>query len=500
MWRGLVELLKPTHLMFGKSGAREASIPRRQGGEVLPTLDEPMAALDQPMAAIADHLGNLGVETASVNGELTDLVGLVGANSSNAAAVAEAFEFVAERANDVNVICEDRVAAANSTLAQTESVSQSARQAIEQIRELALTTKTTGERLAGIHAHIERVSIASAEIDAISSRTNLLALNATIEASRAGESGRGFAVVAQEVKALAAQAGASNERIDHAVAALAQEIASLIDGQSAAREAADRVTADAQVVADVITDAKTALQDATDSLRRIADVNGTSLARCNGAGELVECSARDAKAASDSLAKAASSMDQLLNYQEDAMIISASTDVETADTPFIQQVQNRANQCALQLEQALADAKIDETALFDTQYQPIAGTDPQQFKLDYIKLTDALLQPIIDGALDFDERAMFCCPIDAQGFIATHNSNVSQPQGSDPVWNTGNCRNRRFFKDRAGLKAGGNTKPWLLQTYRRDLGGGAYMTIREVDAPIVIRGRIWSNLRLGYRI
>jgi hypothetical protein len=37
-----------------------------------------------------------------------------------------------------------------------------------------------------------------------------------------------------------------------------------------------------------------------------------------------------------------------------------------------------------------------------------------------------------------------------------------------------------------------------MQAYRRDMGGGQMVRLKEVDAPIVIRGRHWGNLRLAY--
>ena len=95
---------------------------------------------------------------------------------------------------------------------------------------------------------------------------------------------------------------------------------------------------------------------------------------------------------------------------------------------------------------------------------------------------------------------MLCAAIDRNGFIATHNKKFSQPQGNDVAWNTANSRNRRFFKDRTGLAAGQNTKPFLVQTYRRDMGGGNFVMMKDISAPITVRGRHWGGLRLAIKI
>jgi methyl-accepting chemotaxis protein len=96
--------------------------------------------------------------------------------------------------------------------------------------------------------------------------------------------------------------------------------------------------------------------------------------------------------------------------------------------------------------------------------------------------------------LDFDPRVTFCAAIDRNGFLPTHNHIYSQPQSADPVWNAGNCRNRRIFNDRTGLAAGRNTKPFLLQTYRRDMGGGNFTLMKDLSAPITVNGRHWGGL------
>jgi len=38
-----------------------------------------------------------------------------------------------------------------------------------------------------------------------------------------------------------------------------------------------------------------------------------------------------------------------------------------------------------------------------------------------------------------------------------------------------------------------------LQTYRRDMGGGQFVLLKEAAAPITVANRHWGGLRLAYR-
>jgi methyl-accepting chemotaxis protein len=138
--------------------------------------------------------------------------------------------------------------------------------------------------------------------------------------------------------------------------------------------------------------------------------------------------------------------------------------------------------------------------LFDEDYRPIPGTDPEQVLTRFTAFTDRVLPPVQEPVLGFDARIVFCAALDRNGYLPTHNRIYSQQQGDDPVWNAANCRNRRIFSDRTGLGAGRNTRPFLLQTYRRDMGGGNFALMKDLSAPITVRGRHWGGLRIGYKV
>jgi len=181
------------------------------------------------------------------------------------------------------------------------------------------------------------------------------------------------------------------------------------------------------------------------------------------------------------------------------MGIALASGAETPDTPFIAAVTAGAAEIAALFERALAEGAITPEALFDDRYAPIPGTDPQQLMTRFVALTDRLLPAVQERLAALDPRVVFCAAVDRNGFLPTHNRKFSQAQGRDPVWNAANCRNRRLFNDRTGLAAGRNTRPHLLQTYRRDMGGGTFVMMKDASAPIIVRGRHWGGLRLAYR-
>ncbi|WP_374369508.1 methyl-accepting chemotaxis protein [Dongia sp.] len=170
------------------------------------------------------------------------------------------------------------------------------------------------------------------------------------------------------------------------------------------------------------------------------------------------------------------------------------------DQPFMELAADVAKQATEALSHTIEAHEISVDDLFDTEYEPIIGTDPQQVMSKHTLLVERLFPPIIEAALGHDPKIVFCCVTDRKGHIAAHNKKYSHPQKpGETVWNTANARNRRVFSDRAGTLAGRATN-LLVQTYARDMGGGKFVVLKEIDAPIKVSNRHWGAVRMALKL
>jgi methyl-accepting chemotaxis protein len=106
---------------------------------------------------------------------------------------------------------------------------------------------------------------------------------------------------------------------------------------------------------------------------------------------------------------------------------------------------------------------------------------------------------VLDRVQAADPRHLACVMSDINGYLPTHNSDRSLPQGPDPAWNAEHCRNRRNFIDDATQRAIDSDKEAMLYTYRVNLGEGRYLPVKNVFVPLRIKGRRWGNFELAYR-
>jgi methyl-accepting chemotaxis protein len=153
------------------------------------------------------------------------------------------------------------------------------------------------------------------------------------------------------------------------------------------------------------------------------------------------------------------------------------------------------------MEEALQARELSAEDLFDMDYKPIPGSNPQQFMNRAVGVLERILPPILDSEMQREPKSNFSVAQDRNGFVPIHNRDASQPQRpDDPIWNARHSRNRRIFRDRAGLACSRNLQPFFIQYYHRDMGGGVFVPICEFNVPIFVQGKHWGGTRLSFNM
>jgi methyl-accepting chemotaxis protein len=451
------------------------------------------------VAELAGRIGSLGVEVADIAGNLEEVTTRI----SNQAAQCEELEQSAQTMVSGNRAIDRaaREAQNAASMAGTEIAESRALMgsAVQHINHLTTAVKRIEERLNSFTPIVKQIGEVAGSIETIAKQTRLLSLNAGIEAARAGEAGRGFAVVAAEVKNLADQTRTATDRITASVRALSEQISALVTESGDSNKHAVKAATSVEQVNGVIIRSHEAFSTVGREIDAIATSAAGNLEACDVTLSELGDLANGVQLSSGNLTQADKRVDGLLNLSETLIEFIAESGVSTADTPIIELGIETANHISEEFEAAINRGDLTEFQLFDERYREIPGTNPKQYLTEYVRFTDRVLPAIQDPLQSADPRIVFCVAWAKGGYLPTHNPNYSQPQSNDPVWNAAHCRNRRVYNDRAVKKVAHNTKRFLLQTYRRNMGGGNFMLIKDLSAPIFVRGRHWGAFRIGFR-
>ena len=451
------------------------------------------------VAELAGRIGSLGVEVADIAGNLEEVTTRI----SNQAAQFEELEQSAQTMVSGNreIDRAAREAQNAASMAGTEIAESRALVggAVQHINHLTTAVKRIEERLNSFTPIVKQIGEVAGAIETIAKQTRLLSLNAGIEAARAGEAGRGFAVVAAEVKNLADQTRTATDRITASVRALSEQISGLVTESGESNKHAVKAATSIEQVNGVIIRSHEAFSTVGREIDAIAASAASNLEACDVTLSELGDLANGVQLSSSNLTHADKRVDGLLSLSETLIEFIAESGVSTDDTPIIELGIQAANRISAEFEAAVGRGDLTEYQLFDERYREIPGTNPKQYMTEYVRFTDRVLPPIQDPLQSADPRIVFCVAWAKGGYLPTHNPNYSQPQSNDPVWNAAHCRNRRVYNDRAVKKAAHNTKRFLLQTYRRNMGGGNFMLIKDLSAPIFVNGRHWGAFRIGFR-
>ena len=435
-----------------------------------PVAAEPVAAPQPDLRAAVQTIGKqastMGREVAEVRGQLDD-------TAKGATRQAQAVAALAEQVRSVTQ-AQDQIS--GTTRDSLEAVTR-ARQAVEGI----------GKEVSGIVDTLRNVADAAGQITQVALQTRLVAFNASVEAKRAGEAGRGFGVVADAVKDLAGKVEASSKAIMSTVAELDGRIEAL------SREIQSKPNQEEQGAF------QRALADLQGGVASITEAAAHSRGICSGLNGQMSAIEGEMHSATRALDSALVRSESFLKVSEHLIELVAECGFETEDTPFIEAAKEAASQISKLLEDAVRTGTITEGDLFDEQYKPMPRTNPAQHTTRFVELADRLFPQVQERVLASHAKIVFCISVDRNGYVATHNKVYCNPQRGDLAWDTANSRYRRIFNDRTGLASARNTRPFLLQTYRRDMGGGQFVVMKEAAAPIVVNGRHWGGFRLGFK-
>lgn len=436
---------------------------------------EPVAlpSRDQGVTELAETLqrdtSGLGCEAAQLRGTLEDATAVASHQTETLASLVAKLQDIVRSQDQIH--------------AETIGGMASMRQARESVVHV-------GQEVSDVVDTLHKVADAAREITQVALQTRLVAFNASVEAKRAGVAGAGFSVVADAVKDLSTQVESISKAIMSTVGTLDLRIQSLAGDLSdqGGTSKNGRPTF------------HQALHGVEEGVQRISQAADASRLLTQGINEQIGQMEGEVHHARQELGAAFKRSEAVLTVSERLMEVIAASGVETTDTLYIDLVKRVAERISDTLQSALDDGRITVDHLFDEQYQPMPGTQPQQHSTRFNALTDELLAPIQDEAIRALPDIVFCIAADRNGYISTHNHMYCQPQRpGDVAWNTAHSRWRRIFNDRTGLASARNQRPFLLQTYRRDMGGGQFVLLKEAAAPITVAGRHWGGLRLAYR-
>ena len=139
-------------------------------------------------------------------------------------------------------------------------------------------------------------------------------------------------------------------------------------------------------------------------------------------------------------------------------------------------------------EQSIQSGLISETKLFSSNYRPIPDTNPQKYHSDFDDFTDRELPKIQEPILASLEDILYVVAQDENFYIPTYNDFRCQPLTGEYETDLVHNRTKKIYNERVGKRGSENSRPFLLQTYKRDMGDA----VHDLSVPIYVKGRHWG--------
>lgn len=468
---------------------------------------EKLETLSSAFAHISNRITTLAVNIADTSGTVGDVTSKLTDQVASLTQLLDSVEALEGRNQTISKVANETIERASHVheglATATNAIEQIFTVASDDIKRMSTSTTATIEAFGDIKSELSQVHSYSESIQKISTQTRMLAINAGVMAAHAGSAGKGFGVVAESVSELSDETASVSANIIKRLGNLEKTISRLLDHSQKSYDVATDALGRAESTNEEFRKFREfgeEVDNLVTSVSNMADplaANNEACIRVLNDLRIIDSSSNENF---NQLKATSGKFDDLVSFTEDMVLLLEESGVETEDSQVISDCIENANLVAQIFENAIASGRVSVDDLFDEQYVPIAGTNPEQVMTRFTEFTDAHLVEIQEAFKNKHARVAFCAAVDRNGYLPTHNLIYSQPQSNDPTWNAGNCRNRRIFNDRTGLAAGQNTNPFIMQTYRRDMGGGNFVMMKDLSVPIFVLGRHWGGLRAGVSV
>ncbi|HIL91657.1 MAG TPA: methyl-accepting chemotaxis protein [Cycloclasticus sp.] len=447
----------------------------------------------------AKRLGSSGntiaIGSAEVSGFVDKLNITIQSQADKATQISSAAEEISQSTSQVADLLTEAVNAAARTSTSCAEGEQAVTTAISTIHSVNSQVQTTSQSIHNLKTKSEQIQSITEVINSVAEQTNLLALNAAIEAARAGEHGRGFAVVADEVRELANKTAAATSDIAKMLSEISIETVAAVNIMEKLEVDVTNVVESTELIGQTLSNINT---EATASENQARDIQGMISEHVMATSEIsnsieqvrqeLELTEKESVTASEQAMKLVAISETIYNDLSIFNLGSIHDDIKKAGKRMALEIQTL-------FEAAITNNTLPENYLFDRNYQPITGTDPQKFKTKYDDFCDANLPIIQETFLQETKGLTYAICTDPNGYVPTHNNVFAKPLVGDYNVDLLNSRSKRLFQDPTGIRCGSHTQEFLLQTYKRDTGE----IFHDLSVPIYVNGQHWGAIRMGYK-